>query len=460
MRAFIRERRLLIIIFIVLFPLLFRPRVYGFDPVGYFSWLRSAVIDGNLDTTDEYLRYGNEKIAGATVTGYNHNPYAIGAPLLWSPFYLAAHAVESARSAITQSPSPDGYGDAYVWAISLGSALLGFAAVLILHRLARRLYGEPAATLGALAAWLASPLVFYMYSHPAMAHAADAFANALAFAAWFSVSGDARPGNGPGQARPLPHSRDAGPRRWLLLGASIGLAALVRTQNVLIGLVPGVWLLAQAPAAFRSGEGRARLQSVAAFGLGALIAFAPQMIAWRVVYGSWIELNPYAYTQDAGHFTGTFQILPVLFSTDRGLFVWSPVLLFAMPGLAPLYAQHRRLAAFLIVHFVTQALLVSAWSVYNGALAFGARLLLQNTPTYVVGLAAFVDWLRRRGWSTRRIAAIGAGFVVWNFLLIVQYSVGTVPRTGAFPIGDLIAGQFTVLPTQFGRILTALLTRQ
>ena len=442
MRSFIRDRRLFIVIFLLLFPALFRPRVYGFDPVGYFSWLRSAVIDGNLDTTDEYLRYGNEKIAGATVTGYNHNPYAIGAPLLWSPFYLAAHAVESARSAITQSPSPDGYGDAYVWAISLGSALLGFAAVLMLHRLARRLYGEPAATLGALAAWLASPLVFYMYSHPAMAHAADAFANALAFAAWFGVC------------------RDPRPRNWLLMGASIGLAALVRTQNVLIGLVPGVWLLAQAPAAFRSGEGRAWLQSVAAFGLGALIAFAPQMIAWRVVYGSWIELNPYAYTQDAGHFTGTFQILPVLFSTDRGLFVWSPVLLFAMAGLAPLYAQHRRLAAFLIAHFVMQALLVSAWSVYNGALAFGARLLLQNTPTYVVGLAAFVDWLRRRGWSARRIAAIGAGFVVWNFLLIVQYSVGTVPRTGAFPIGDLIAGQFTVLPTQFGRILTALLTRQ
>ncbi|HKZ87187.1 MAG TPA: glycosyltransferase family 39 protein [Anaerolineae bacterium] len=442
MRAFIRERRLLIIVFIVLFPLLFRPRVYGFDPVGYFSWLRSAVIDGNLDTTDEYLRYGNERIAGATVTGYNHNPYAIGAPLLWSPFYLAAHAVESARSAITQSPSPDGYGDAYVWAIGLGSALLGFTAVLILHGLTRRLYGEPTATIGALVAWLASPLVFYMYSHPAMAHAADAFANALTFAAWFAVS------------------RDARPRNWLLMGASIGLAALVRTQNVLIGLVPGVWLLAQAPAAFRSGEGRAWLQSAAASGLGALIGFALQMIVWRVVYGSWIELNPYAYTQGAGHFTGTFQILPVLFSTDRGLFVWSPVLLFALAGLAPLYAQHRRLAAFLIVHFAAQALLVSAWSVYNGALAFGARLLLQNTPTYVVGLTAFVDWLRRRGWSARRIAAIGASFVAWNFLLIVQYSVGTVPRTGAFPIGDLIAGQFTVLPTQFGRILTALLTRQ
>ena len=442
MRAFIRDRRSFIIIFLLLFPLLFRPRVYGFDPVGYFSWLRSVVIDGNLDTTDEYLRYGNEEIAGPTVAGYNHNPYAIGAPLLWSPFYLAAHAVESARSAITRSLPPDGYGEMYVWAVSIGSALLGFAAVLMLHMLARRLYGEPTATVAALVAWLASPLVFYMYSHPTMAHAADAFANALAFAAWFAVT------------------RDGRPRNWLLLGASIGLAALVRTQNVLIGLVPGVWLLAQAPVC---GRGQAPpLRSVAAFGAGALIAFAPQMIVWRVVYGSWIELNPYAYTQDAGHFTGTLQVLPVLFSTDRGLFVWSPVLLFAIAGLAPLYrhAARRRLAVFLIVHFVTQVVLVSAWSVYNGALAFGARLLLQNTPAYVIGLAAFTDWLRRQGWSARRAAALGAGFVVWNFLLIAQYSVGTLPRAGAFPIGDLIAGQFAVLPTQFGRILQALLTRQ
>ena len=458
MRAYIRDRRLLVVIFLLLFPLLFRPRVYGFDPVGYFSWLRSVVVDGNLDTTDEYLRYGNEEIVGPTITGYNHNPYAVGAPLLWSPFYLTAHAVESARSALTRSPPPDGYGEVYVWAVSLGSALLGFAAVLVLHTLARRLYGEPTATVAALIAWLASPLVFYTYSHPTMAHAADAFANALVFAAWFAVTRDARPRHGQGQAQPLPQARGARLRNWLLMGASIGLATLVRTQNLLLGLVPGAWLLAQVLA---RGRGQAPpLHSVVAFGAGALIAFAPQMIVWRVVYGSWIELNPYAYTQGAGHFTGTFQILPVLFSTDRGLFVWSPVLLFAIAGLAPLYRQHRRLAVFLIVHFVTQVLLVSAWSVYNGALAFGARLLLQNTPAYVIGLAAFADWLRRRGWSARRAAAFGAGFVAWNFLLIAQYSVGTVPRAGAFPIGDLIAGQFAVLPTQLGRILQALLTRQ
>jgi len=457
MIAFIRERRLLFIIFIVLFPLLFRPRVYGFDPVGYFSWVRSVVIDGNLDTTDEYLHYGNDTITGPTITGYNHNPYAIGAPLLWSPFYLAAHAVESARAAIVHSP-PDGYGDVYVWAVSLASALYGFAAVLILHTLARRLFGEPAATIAAVAAWLASPLVFYMYSHPAMAHAADAFANTLVVAAWFALT----------PCPPLPTRRaasgegepKAGVRNWLLMGASVGLAALVRTQNAVIGAVPAVWLLAQARAAFRSGMGHQWLRSIAAFGLGGALAFAPQAIVWHAVFGKWIELSPYSYTLDAGHFTGTFQVLTVLFSSDRGLFVWTPILLFAIIGLAPLYRQHRRLAVFLIFHFVSQVLIVSAWSVYTGALAFGARLLLQNTPTYFIGLASLVDWLRRRGWNVRRLAAIGAGFVVWNFVLIVQYSLGTVPRAGPFPIGDLIAGQFTVLPAQFDRILRALLTRQ
>ncbi len=442
LRSFPRERAIFFIIFLLLFPALFRPRIYGFDPVGYFSWVRSIVIDGDLDTTNEYLHYGNDQIAGPTITGYNHNPYAIGAPLLWSPFYLSAHLVETIRSAVMHAPPPDGYWTLYVLAVSFASALYGFLAVLILYQLARRWYGISTAKIAALVAWLATPLVFYMYGHPTMAHASDAFANALVFAAWFALGINQRA------------------RHWLMLGLTIGLAALVRTQNALLCIGPGLWLLSQLPAAVRAKTTRTWLQALGAFVVGGLLVAWVQLVVWRVVFGKWIELSPYSYTPNAGEFTGNFHILDVLFSTDRGLFIWSPIILFAVLGLMPLYKQQRRLAIFLAFNFGAQVIIVSAWSVYDGALAFGARLLLQSVPLYVIGLAASVDWLRRRNWSVRRLSWIGAAFVVWNFVLIIQYVVGTVPRNGEFPISQLVVGQFTVIPTQFGRIVQAILTRQ
>ncbi len=454
MIAHIRKPRIFFIIFILLVPLMFRPRIYGFDPVGYFSWVRSAVIDGNLDTTDEYHTFGNEDIAGQTITGYNHNPYAIGASLLWTPFFLVAHFFESGRAAMVQSPTPTGYESVYIILVSLGSLLYGFAAVLILYQLTRGYFDEFSARIAALCGWLATPLVFYMYSHPTMAHAVDAFANTLVVVAWIAL-------------------RHSTIKQWFLLGAATGLAMLVRTQNALLIVIPTLVLLRRFWQTLRARptdtsssqkKGHAPLGgiliSMTAYALGGLAGFWPQMLTWRIIYGHWIELNPYAHS-DAGHFTwGQLWIDGVLFSTNRGLFIWSPIVILAVLGLILLFRRDRRLTVFLVWSLASQVTLVSMWSSPFGASAFGARLLLNNMPTYIFGLAAFIDWLKHHIPSTRAHTTGATAFILWNFLLIAQYVTGTIPRAGEFPIGDMIVGQFTVLPTQFSRLIQALLTRQ
>ncbi len=109
---------------------------------------------------------------------------------------------------------------------------------------------------------------------------------------------------------------------------------------------------------------------------------------------------------------------------------------------------------------MSQVSLVSMWATPFGAIAFGARLLINNTAAYILGLAAFLDWIKGKGVAKRAMALGTSAFIVWNFLLIAQYATETIPRAGEFPIEDLIVGQFKVLPTQFPRILQALLTRR
>ncbi|MDW8068958.1 MAG: hypothetical protein RML46_08605, partial [Anaerolineae bacterium] len=184
----------LVSLFVLAAALFFKPWVHGADGMGYYSWLRSAVVDGDLNTANEYQHFGYEWIAGTTKTGYKDNPWAVGSTVLWSPFFLLIHAI--LRS--------DGYGPAYFTAICLGSTLYAFIGLLLLHRLATELFGPGPSLIATIVVWFASPLVFYMYMHPSVAHANDAFVNALFVYTWY---------------RTRPERTLWG---WLLLGATIG----------------------------------------------------------------------------------------------------------------------------------------------------------------------------------------------------------------------------------------------
>ena len=41
-------------IFLAAFLVLFKPWIHGFDTVAYYAWLRSVVIDGDLQVGDEF----------------------------------------------------------------------------------------------------------------------------------------------------------------------------------------------------------------------------------------------------------------------------------------------------------------------------------------------------------------------------------------------------------------------
>ena len=91
---------------------------------------------------------------------------------------------------------------------------LGFLAVLLSARIAARLTGT--GTLPAIAIWVGTPLLFYMYLAAGMAHAVSAFAVAAMLTIWITCASGGR-------------SRGA-----LALGAIGGLIAMVREQDAML----------------------------------------------------------------------------------------------------------------------------------------------------------------------------------------------------------------------------------
>jgi len=439
-----RATLVLAAIFVVALPVLFKPWIHGFDTVGYYSWLHSAVIDGDLEVGDEFAHYGYADERAKTVTDLTYNEYAVGSAVLWSPFFLAAHGLSHLARALGASVATDGYAPQYVWAISLGSALYGFAAVLLSYRLCRALFGASVGAFATAAVWLSSSLVFYMYSHPAMSHANDAFAYALFLFTWYKTRGQ---------------------RSWraaALRGAAAGLCALVRQVNAALVLFPLGEIAFRGLVTWRrtrrASAGMRALPGILSFSAAWWLVYLPQVLVWHTVFGRWIVPNPYAGGAGVGFDWLRPHLAGVLFSTNRGLFCWTPLMLLAVLGWGLLWRRDSRLTALLLVNLVLVLYLVASWGCWSGVASYGQRFFTNMVPAFSLGLAALLTRLRRRvslGW----LATGCALFVVWNGLLMARYALGDVPHAGSVPLADLIVGQFTGLPRHLKRIVEILLTR-
>jgi hypothetical protein len=304
---------------------------------------------------------------------------------------------------------------------------------------ARRLTDRFCAGLAVFTLWLATPMVFYMYSHPLMAHVNDAVINALFVYAWWKTQGT--------------YSLRAGLARGLIAG----LATWVRTQNagliVILGLEAFADLLiairhkrSLKPALFRG------LSTLAGF----LLLFIPLMIFWHAVFGSML-VNTYSATQGAESLDWRApHLLQVLFSSDRGLFIWAPITLPAMIGLRWLFKENARLTIILMCMFLAQLYVVSSWFAWSGNVSFGPRFWIAQTAIFALGLAALIKNIRgpRILW-----VSLASVFIAWNFLLMLQYALGTIPRQGKVDLGLMVRNQIMVIPENLPRILQTFMNR-
>jgi hypothetical protein len=444
-----RPYAILLAIFFMLATIAFKPWVHGIDGAGYYSWLRSWVIQGDCNTEDEMNHFHLLQPADLQFNvwsvnfsrlknGQLANYYPIGSAVLWAPFFLTAHIGVMLANACGSRVSADGYSTPYILLSMLGSAIWAFAGLSLIYHIVAKQFGQIAGALATGTVWLSTPLVFYMYAHPAMSHANDVFVNSLFIFVWLATR------------------RDRTWRGWLLLGLATGLAAMVRTQNGLLVVFPCVELLLLVVASLRQRIGTSLWKTVgwaSTFIGGALAAFLPQMLVWKTVFGSYLVLNPQQASLGLGFdFTGR-HVLNVLFSTNRGLFLWSPVTILALAGIMLLFRSDRRLAALLLCNFALQLYVVGSWVIWSGGISFGPRFFLNSVPAFAIGLAVVLSELRKR--VPRSVAAALCGaFVLWNFGLMVQYVLQLVPRAGEVPLRQMVFNQFAVVP---GKIIDLIL---
>lgn len=389
MHKFTKYERLLILLFFFTLPLS-NPWVRG-DGVGYYAFGRAMLVGGNLDFTKDWLdanssfRMGRVNRDGTinqtqfTVTGHLDNHFTIGPAMLWAPFLVAADLGVRASHIFGSHVSADGFSSPYRIAMALGTASCGFLGIWFAFLLARKYCGEKRAFVAALGIWFASSLPVYMYFNPSWSHAHSAFVVALFVWYWDRTRAD------------------RSPTQWLILGAIAGLMMDVYYINAVLLIVPLMESLAGYWNRLKAGEiNRARqlLVSNIIFVITILIAFVPTLITKKVIYGSYFY---FGYTER--WFWKSPALLKVCFSSEHGLFSWTPILILAVAGLFLLRRYDRDLAFFLTGGFLIYLYAIGCYENWAGISSFGNRFFVSLTPLFVEDLRPFLTGWQASGAS-------------------------------------------------------------
>ena len=387
----------------------------------YFVQVRSLVLDRDLDFANENASFGVRGTAGN---------FAFGAPLLWVPFFVLAHLWLGLLNLFGAGYSLEGYFNPYQRAVGLGSLVYGYAALILAYRLLIQYFSRWLAAATTISVTCGSFVIWYLVVDNSMSHAVSMFAVTLFVCFWHQTRGD------------------TSVRRWALLGAAAGLMSLVRWQNLLFVVFPAAEALGHLVPRFsvavpprQEATWKQPAAAYAAFGAAWIVAFSPQLYFWKAVRGGWLAMPAGAH---GAQWTSP-ALGDVLFSPDRGLFSWTPLLLLAVLGLIPFARRHPQLGALLVAAFVLQ-IYINATVEWFGH-GFGARRFANCMLVFAIGLAALLQWMKQR--PALAPALVVGGLVALNGFFMLGMQGSRLPPSGAIRFQEMVGATTSRLGNPF-----------
>ena len=352
-----------------------RSSIQGFDDCYYYFWLRSVMVDHDVDFSKDVACYNTWDPATRdhvlfqeqrTSLGLIRNKYPVGWALSGVPWFMAADLVSGGLYLAGMHVPLDGWGRIYQAALMLGQAVYAFLSLWFAHQIITRLAPSRHTLPVMLLAWLASPLFIYQTIHLSMSHNVMFFAVTGAYYFCLRLSGKPELW-----------------RYWVIAGFFCALTILVRYQGALLLIYPAaLWLciVIRQP----------RLLWQACLGGGCfLLTLLPQLIAWKLLYGSFIV---YSYAGEKFFWLHP-HLWDVLFSPLHGWFNWHPAMAAGSLGFFYWVWRQKSLIAWcFLASYLAYMLTNAAWGTWWFGASFGARAFEASTLFVMIG-AAYVTGL-------------------------------------------------------------------
>jgi hypothetical protein len=186
----------------------------------------------------------------------------------------------------------------------------------------------------------------------------------------------------------------------------------------------------------------------------------PHIIVKSIIHGA-----PWRSGYADRFFWDSPRLWQVAFSSEHGMFLWTPVLLFATAGLFLLLRRDRAMALALLASFTIFYYVVASYQNWHGQSSFGSRFFVSYVSAFVLGLAVFIDdaligisrMAARIGRPLKSLRllphAVVAVLVAWNIGFIFQWGANVVPNRGPVQLSVVAANQFSVVPDRIGSFI-------
>lgn len=329
------------------------------DGHGYYHYFLEYFIadeNRNPDSEQSYLSERN---------GKSFTKYSIGTSLMLSPFFGLAYGI-----ALITGHELTGYSSPFQLFIRIGSLFYLVLGGFLLFRLLLTYHiKERVAFFTVLAIVFGTNLLYYGVLLSALSHVYS-FTAITAWALFIRLC------------------FKSGQLKYFLWAAiALGFIVLLRPFNILVVLA--IPLLTFDLPQFRTSALRVvqRTWVIIAAGLIFCFMISIQLLAWYDQTGQWIL---YGYANEGFYFTQP-KILEVLFSFNKGLYIYTPLLLVAMVGIWKLYRRDRILAVSFIIFFAVITYFISAWWCWNYASHFGLRPYIDFYAFFAIPLAAVLS---------------------------------------------------------------------
>lgn len=380
----------------------------GGDAWGYYIYLPSVFISNDISSL-KYVSAKREEFSPHTINksinhlGYgevyiapNGNPvikYTSGVAIMLSPFFLIAHGL----SYLTGNPTT-GFTDIYWWSMYLGVLVWVLAGMFFLYKILIRYFSPVISFITLIAILLGTNLYYFIVYNAGMAHASlfSLYCFLIYFTDQFHKTGK---------------KRDA-----VAIGLICGLITMIRPVELICVLIPILWGIKSIKHQVSYLWDKRIALLLAAFFFA--MAVMPQLIYWKTVSGHWLY---YSYGEEGFNFLKP-QIWKGLTSFMNGWFIYTPLMLFIIPGFILLFRKFRAqfwpIFCFTLLHIY----IVYSWHNWYYINSFGSRPMVETYTLMAFPLIAFFsaakqDWLK---WIL--------GGIVLIFVLLNQHQTWQVSQ--------------------------------
>lgn len=376
-------------------------RIISSDGLGYYAYLPAVFIDQDLsfkkvrDREAKILKYPRYEPSYLVKSGgHILNKYFCGEALLLLPFFLLATLFSW-----VSGTEIDGYSFYYQLFTGIGALFYLALGLYFLMRIMQYLGIRPSINGFILAViLLGTNLFYYSLWVPSMSHVYSFFAiNGFLLAMCRNI-------------------RELKVRRALLAGFFMAMIILIRPTNLIVLVV--VPFLFHDPGEFK----RFMVQIfhkkliLVYFILAILLLVSLQPVLWYLQSGRFL-LWPY---RNEGFRFAHPQVMNVLFSYRKGLFIYTPLILLSLVGLIPLLFSNR-LRFFSMALFTGSAIYIIAswWNWYYGD-GFGHRAFIDFYGIFALLLAILFNQITYK-YSGILVVIFFLPFIALNLFQTWQY---------------------------------------